>query len=58
VGKESWSTTSACARVPGIVRLLTLESAPKLPTPCLKINKFTVFFKYELKMLRRRSRET
>ena len=39
VGKALWSTTSACASVPGSsrVRPLTPDSAPKLQTPCLEI---------------------
>jgi hypothetical protein len=37
VDKALWSTTSACASVPGSrVRPLTPDSAPKFGTPCLK----------------------
>jgi hypothetical protein len=37
VGKMSWSTTSACASVPGSSRVgpLTPDYPPKLATPCL-----------------------
>jgi hypothetical protein len=55
VGRALWSTTSACASVPGSnrVRPLTPGLPPILAAPCLKKISFYYFLQFILKIFKK-----